>query len=130
MPSLADRSGNLSDLAGTLTRAVNGQYLADDLSHRLGYAVQVGEPYYTQGCSNSTQCVLPNATIPQSAWSTPAVNLLRDMPLSTQGTNQFSTAVGEETLLDNKGAIRLDDTTHYGMLSAYYFIDEFSLYNP
>src|SRR5262249_48187309 len=46
VPSLADRAGNLSDLAGSLTGNVSGPYLANLLQQRLGYNVTAGEPYY------------------------------------------------------------------------------------
>ena len=45
MPSLADRSGNLADLAKQLTGAVSTDYWAAQLSQKLGYAVSAGEPY-------------------------------------------------------------------------------------
>src|SRR5262249_15688768 len=76
VPSVADRSGNLGDLASTLTGTVNGPYWASELSKRLGYSVQPGERYYTPGCVSSTQCVFPNAVIPIQAWSSPAPHLL------------------------------------------------------
>ena len=45
VPSLANRTGDFSDNAASLSGTVNGQYWADQLSKRLGYAVQPGEPY-------------------------------------------------------------------------------------
>lgn len=80
VPSLEDRTGNLSDQANSLTGTVSGPYWANLLSQKLGYAVTTGEPYYTPGCVSPSQCVLPNATIPQSAWSAPALNLLKYIP--------------------------------------------------
>ena len=59
VPSLADRSGNLADVANSLTGNVNGQYWAGVLSQKLGYAVSPGEPYYTSGCTSAAQCVFP-----------------------------------------------------------------------
>src|SRR6202021_980187 len=38
-PSLANRAGNFSDSASTLTGQVNGSYLAQTLTSRLGYGV-------------------------------------------------------------------------------------------
>jgi hypothetical protein len=130
VPSLADRGGNLSDIAASLTGTVNGQYWANLLTRRLGYAVTPGEPYYTPGCTNAEQCVLPGARIPRQAWSRPAQALLPYIPLPTQGANIFSTSSGAESLNDNKGALRLDATTRYGTLSAYYHTDSYDLDNP
>ena len=59
VPSLRNREGDFSDTASSLTGTVNGQYWANLLSQKLGYAVTPGEPYYTQGCVNAAQCVLP-----------------------------------------------------------------------
>jgi hypothetical protein len=130
VPSLADRTGDLSDLASSLTGTVNGQYWATLLTQRLGYAVAPGEPYYRSGCTTAEQCVLPGARIPQRAWSRPAQALLPYIPKPNQGANIFSTSSGTETLSDDKGAIRTDATTRYGSLSAYYHTDSYGLDNP
>jgi hypothetical protein len=130
VPSLQDRTGNLSDLAGSLTGIVNGQYWADLLSQKLGYPVHPGEPYYTSGCASSSQCVLPNAQIPESAWSAPAKALLQYIPEPNQAGNAFSTSAYNETLRDDKGAIRIDANPRWGSLAAYYFFDDYALNNP
>ncbi len=130
VPSLADRGGDLSDIASTLSGKVNGQYWANLLTQRLGYAVAPGEPYYTPGCATAEQCVLPGAQIPQRAWSRPAQSLLPYIPTPNQGADIFSTSSGTETLNDDKGAIRADATTRYGTLSAYYHTDAYNLDNP
>src|SRR3984885_12143790 len=80
VPSLQDRTGNLSDVASSLTGTVSGPYWANQLSQKLGYGVTAGEPYYFPGCDTSAQCVLPRAVIPQSAWSAPAIGLLKYIP--------------------------------------------------
>jgi Carboxypeptidase regulatory-like domain len=130
IPSLQDRAGNLSDLASSLTGTVSGQNWANVLSQELGYSVSPGEPYYTPGCANSSQCVLPNAVIPMSAWSAPAQNLLKYIPAPNAGVDTFATSAFNETLRDDKGAYRLDYDTHLGLLSAYYFLDDYTLNNP
>src|SRR5947209_1929317 len=81
VPSLANRMGDFSDHADSLTGSVSGPFLANLLSQKLGYAVSANEPYFIPGCTNSSQCVFPNAVIPQQAWSAPAINLLRYIPL-------------------------------------------------
>jgi hypothetical protein len=130
VPSTLDRSGNLSDLASSLTGTVTGQSWANQLSKELGYPVLQGEPYYTPGCTSSSQCVLPNAVIPTAAWSSPAGNLLQYIPQPNVGTNIFSTSASNETLHDDKGAYRLDYNSHWGLLTAYYFLDDYTLNNP
>ena len=130
VPSLADRTGNLTDLAATLTGAVNGQYWAGLLGQRLGYGVSPGEPYYTPGCSNTSQCVFPGAAIPQRAWSAPARSLVASIPRPNAGPTQFTTSSYGESLTDDKGSVRIDNNSRGGMLSAYYFADHYGLDNP
>jgi hypothetical protein len=130
VPSLQNRMGNFSDVASTLTGSVNGQYWADLLSQKLGYAVTPGERYYTPGCVSSAQCVLPDAQIPARALSAPAKALLPFIPMPNQGDSTFSTSASNQNLRDDKGAIRIDGNTRWGTLSAYYFADDYGMNNP
>ncbi len=130
VPSLQQRTGNFSQVASSLAGTVTGSYWANQLSQKLGYGVTAGEPYYFAGCTNSAQCVLPNAVIPQSAWSAPATNLLKYIPAPNNANSTFSTSSYNQTLNDDKGAFRLDATTRWGMLSAYYFLDGWTQNNP
>lgn len=130
VPSLAERSGDVSDVANSLTGTVHGTNWATLLSKRLGYPVRPGEPYYVSSCTSSSQCVLPNAKIPLSTWSDPAQHLLADIPQPNAGPNAFTTSAQNETLRDDKGSARFDGATRWGMLSAYYFVDDYSLDNP
>jgi hypothetical protein len=127
--SAAERTGNFSDIASTLTGSVSGSYLANLLTKQLGYGVTAGEPYYTPGC-NAGSCVFPGAVIPRSAWSAPAKQLLQYIPAPNIGTNLFSTSAFPETVRDDKGSGRIDANTPWGQLSAYYFIDNYRLDNP
>lgn len=129
-PSIANRAGDFSANAATLSGAVNGQYWADLLSTKLGYTVRPGEPYYYEGCTNSANCVLPNAQIPRRAWSKPANVLLPFIPVPNQPNNIFATSAYNQTLRDDKGAMRVDTATRIGTLSAYYFSDAYTLDNP
>ena len=123
VPSTQDRSGNLSDVTA-FNGTVSDAYFASQLSQRLGYPVAVGTPYSS---------VFPNGVIPQSAWSGPAKYLLQYIPQPT-GLNSagpyFQTAANNLRLNDDKGSVRMDANTHYGNLSAYYFIDGYNLDNP
>jgi len=139
VPSIQDRTGNLSDLASsfvttdadgkTIPSTVSGSYFASLLSQELGYPVSAGEPYYTPGC-NSMTCVLPGAVIPKSAWSSPARNLLQYIPVANNSNGTFSTSAYNLTLRDDKGAYRVDANTSWGLLSAYYFLDDWTQNNP
>ncbi len=125
-----ERAGNFSDAESTLTGKVNGSYLANLLTGKLGYAVSQGEPFYTPGCNSNTQCVFPGAIIPQSAWSAPAKHLLQYIPAPNIGSNLFSTSAYPETVRDDKAGARVDANTRLGQISGYYFIDNYRLDNP
>ncbi|HZD33428.1 MAG TPA: TonB-dependent receptor, partial [Candidatus Angelobacter sp.] len=140
VPSALNRTGNFSDTTSSFVTAdqngnpvpttVSGPGFASLLSQKLGYAVSAGEPYYTPGCVSSTQCVLPNATIPTSAWSAPATNLLKYIPAPNNANGTFATSAFNQTLGDNKGAFRFDAVTKWGLFSAYYFMDDWSQDSP
>ncbi len=137
VPSLMNRTGDLSDSLGALTGTVHGDSWAQSLGTRLGYAVQSGEPYYAAGCNTTqynamlgTGCVFPTGAVPQSAWSAPAKALLGYIPLPNTGTGTFSTASEAERVRDDKGALRLDAPTRWGQLSGYSFVDDYNLLNP
>ena len=86
VPSLQNRAGDFSDIASSLTGKVNGQYWANLLSRKLGYAVTPASRITRPGCVTSAQCVLPErARFPQRAWSAPAKALLPFIPKPNQG---------------------------------------------
>jgi hypothetical protein len=130
VPSLPDRSGDLSDQASSLAGTVNGSYWANQLSQRLGYEVMPGEAYYAPGCTAPSQCVLPNATIPQSAWSAPAQSLLRYIPAPNLPGGVFSTSAYDQILNDDKVGERVDANTSLGLILGYYSLDNYALNNP
>ncbi len=141
VPSLADRSGDLTDQVAALENSdpangglgVQGAYWANLLSQKLGYAVTAGEPYYTAGCVSSAQCVFPNAAIPQSAINPVATNTLKyiEKPNTFTDNGQFyRTTAYPSTLSDYKGGVRVDANTHFGALFGYYFADHFTTVNP
>jgi hypothetical protein len=150
VPSLQDRAGNLSDLASSFytTQMVNGQSVvvpttvsgpawASTLSNNFHQGIYAGEPYYFPGCTNTsyspgstTACVLPTLRIPTSAWSGPAQHLLQYIPVPNTSDNQFATSANNEALRDDKGSLRLDANTGWGLISGYYFLDDYSLNNP
>jgi hypothetical protein len=131
VPSILNRGGNFSDIAGDLDGAVNGPFFANVLSKRLGYAVRSGEPYYTSACQTTAQCVFPGAIIPQRAWSSPAQKLLQYVPSPNRDANTLSTGAFEQTVRDDKGSFRVDGNTRWlGLLTGYYFLDDYTLDNP
>lgn len=131
VPSQANRMGDFSDRSDSLSGSVSGPFLAGILSQKLGYPVSPNEPYFVSGCTSSSQCVFPNAVIPQQAWSDPARNLLKYIPSANLGNSTFSTASQGKTLRDDKAGFRIDaNTDRWGLLSAYYYFDDYSLDNP
>lgn len=130
VPSVQDRQGNLSDEESALGGSVQGSSFAGQLTQKLGYPVSAGEPYYIPGCASSAQCVFPGAQIPQSVWASPVAPLMKYIPLPNIPGNFFSTAAYDEKETDDKGAGRVDVNTRFGMLSAYYFLDNSLYTNP
>jgi hypothetical protein len=130
VPSAQDRTGNLVDVAPSLTGKVSGANLATLLAGKLGYGVSAGEPYYTSGCSTTFSCVFPNAVIPMRAWSAPGLALLPYIPAPNYGVNQYSTSAFPQTVRDDKLSGRIDANSQWGQISAYYFFDGFDLDNP
>jgi hypothetical protein len=133
-----------ANLSGGAT--VQGQQLASNLSAALPYPVAVGEPYFFTGCtsgSGATPCVFPGTAsfpggvVPTAAFSAPSVKLLPFLPgpfppntVNGQNFPNFTTSAFDQRLRDDKGAFRLDANTRYGMLSAYYHVDDDTLLNP
>ena len=129
VPSLDEKKGEFSALASQMNKIVQGDAWAQHLSSVLGYPVTAGMPYYTPGCTSSAQCVFPNAQIPTSAFSAPAVSLLPYI-LDPNSGSFFSTSAFSQQLRDDKTSGRLDADTHFGLLSGYYFFDQYTLNNP
>jgi Carboxypeptidase regulatory-like domain/TonB dependent receptor-like, beta-barrel len=150
---IAKPGNNSKAGAFTTTAPFNGQQVVvptivsgPNLAALLGSGVSPGEPYYFYAgeheagnpsatypadCTSSPQCVFPGAIIPRSAWSSPAKSLLKYIPPVNSGASSFSTASEEQKLRDDKWSFRLDGNSgHWGMLSAYYFYDNFKLDNP
>ena len=133
VPSNAERAGDFSNpaLASSLSGTnVSGPAWANTLTQKLGYAVTTGEPYYFPGCKSTSACVLPTLQIPHTAWAVPAQRLLQYIPAPNASSNQFSTAAFNQALRDDKGASRIDANTTWGLISGYYFLDDYSLNNP
>ena len=121
VPSLANRAGNFgssSAFAGT----VNGPYLAQVLSERLGQPVTQGESFAQ---------VFPNGVIPQSAWGAAPTQMLQYIPKPNVGVDQFSTGEYKRRINDNKFAGSLDfNSTGFGTSSIYYIHDRYNLDDP
>src|SRR5271168_546159 len=122
---------------------VSGPNIANQLASKLGQTVTSGEPYYFSGptvqnptggpCVSNNPvngCVFPNATVLPKAWVTPGTNLLQYIPKPNNSNSTFSTSAFNRTLRDDKGSYRLDANTHWGLLSAYYFLDDWAQNNP
>src|SRR5215472_9496435 len=141
---LANGSCGKKSCAGA--NQVNGQTWADVLSTRLYGApgmVHAGEDYFdpetpnvldpnlpNPTCADNTQCVFPNGVVPKAAVLGLSNNLIKYFPQpNSTGPNNFVSSLGSH-LRDDKGAVRIDDNTRFGTISAYYFIDDFNLADP
>src|SRR4029077_13361684 len=63
--------------------------------------------------------------------SAPAQHLLPYIPLPNIGDSNFSTSSEGQITRDDKGSLRVDgNSARLGMLSAYYFFDDYRVNNP
>jgi len=121
VPSSTNRAGDFGS-ASAFTGIVNGPYLAQVLTQRLGYQVTQGESFSK---------VFPNGIIPQSAWGTAPTKLLQYIPEPNVGPSTFSSGAYNNTINDNKFGGRLDfNSSRFGTSSIYYFNDNYNLDNP
>ncbi|PYV44313.1 MAG: hypothetical protein DMG06_07040 [Acidobacteria bacterium] len=149
VPSLANRTGDFSDVATTgfpgLTGTVRGDNVPGNgtfdeaLTQRLGYPVIAGEPYWVEGCNTAAdaqagKCVFPGQRIPQSAWSPVSQATLNFIPnpIGTLGGQPFfSTAAEKQTIRDDKLGARVDlMTQRTGSWSLYYHYDDSNVLRP
>jgi hypothetical protein len=146
---LPDASGNVNasslfNAQSSGSAAVGGATWANVLTQRLqpatGQTVQSGEAYWTPTCNNTspasaTGCVFPGGIIPKAAILGLSNNLLPFIPsvsstAATTNGSDFLTSSLPQRLNDDKGAIRIDDNTRFGVISGYYFLDDYHLNNP
>jgi Carboxypeptidase regulatory-like domain/TonB dependent receptor len=128
VPSVAERQGDFSAVASQMTGTVQGPAWAANLSNLLGYPVAQGENYYTPGCTSPAACVFPNAQIPSAAFTTPSKKILPYIPLPNSGP-YFVSSGAANRLQDDKGSGRLDANTGIGMVSGYYYYDQYESSN-
>src|SRR5271163_4442356 len=135
--SLVDAHGNPTTVQSCTPPAPNcsatGNWAAV-LTNQLGYPVTPGERYYFPGCTNNTQCVLPNASLSPTLFNPISANLLPFI-LPANGTNSlglqtFTTNAGAINLSDNKFSGRADANTDFGLLTAYFYWDKFNQISP
>ena len=129
VPTSAERTGDFSALGSSMTGVVQGPAWAQQLSDTLGYTVTQGEPYYFAGCDLG-ECVFPGAQIPSTAFTVPSQNLLEFIPPSNAGDGVFSPVAGPSRLRDDKASGRVDYNSRLGLLSGYYFFDQYRQHVP
>lgn len=153
--NITDQLGTLSSAyaaslqpGGSPAGTVQGAAMAAHLTSALGYPVAVGEPYYygpnvvagsPGGCTSTTgpyACVFANPLILTnptilSALSPASAKILQGgyIPLGN-GDGSLVTSAYSTVLGDDKGGVRIDGNTRFGLLSAYYFIDNFNRTDP
>src|SRR3984885_10921724 len=143
-PTSALEGGDLSSVAASLVDAHGNPTTvqsgagpgnwASVLTNQLGYTVTPGEKYFFPGCTNNTQCVLPNATLSPTAFNPISANLLPFI-LPANGVNSaglptFTTNSGATDLSDNKFSGRADANTGFGLLTAYFYWDRYNRIDP
>ena len=140
VPSLQDRTGNLLDLASsfvttdangnTVPTTVSGPYWASLLSQKLGYAVSAGEPYYTPGCTNATLRFPERGRFPRAPGPRRRRICCNTFPRPTMRTARSPPPPTTKLCATTRAHSALDANTRWGLLSAYYFLDDWSQNNP
>jgi carboxypeptidase family protein/TonB-dependent receptor-like protein len=131
LPNVNQRTGVFN--ASLLNRTVNGDYWAQQLTQRLGYAVAAGEPYSSPNCTTTATCVFPGGVIPQRAFSKVAVNMMKYIPTPNIDPNQgfYADASQKGTVRDDKMGQRVDFFNEKtGNWSFYYHFDDSTVYSP
>jgi Carboxypeptidase regulatory-like domain len=130
LPTTAQRQGIFDP--SLLTGDVQGTYWAQQLSQRLGYGVQNGEPYSMPGCTLTSDCVFPGGVIPQKAWAAPAIGILPYIPVGNlnPATGLYSNDSQKNSVTDNKIGQRVDFINQKtGNWSFYYHFDDSTVFN-
>jgi hypothetical protein len=125
---------------------VNGGAWAQSLAAATGNNnIVAGFPYYFLGtdynpatnapygtsCTMPSQCVFPSAQLSTNAFSPISKNLLPFiLPANNATQNAFFTNAGKINLRDDKFSGRVDGTSRFGLLSAYYYFDKFDRIDP
>ena len=105
---------------------------ANQLSAELGgQPIMPNEPYYTVGCTTTAQCVFPNAHLDPTHFNPISKNELGFIqPANNGAQNAFFNNSGKLDLHDNKFSGRVDANSGFGLLSAYYYFDNFNRIDP
>ncbi len=132
-------------------RTVNGAAFAQKLAAATGNnSILAGFPYYFLAtdfnpatnlpygvsCTTASQCAFPGAKIPSTAFDTVSKNILalNVFPTPTDASNPidntFSTSGQKQRLTDNKLSGRVDANTRWGLISSYYYFDNYSRNDP
>ncbi len=130
LPTPAERAGQFDP--ASLNTTVDGAYWAQQLSQKLGYGVNVGEPYSFAGCTLTSDCVFPGGAIPQRAWNPATVGTLSYIPLPNlnPAAGLYANSSQNNTVRDDKIGERADfvnQTT--GNWSWYYHFDNSNVYS-
>ncbi len=130
LPTLAERQGIFDPAA--LSGTVDGNYWAQVLSQRLGYGVTNGEVYSFPGCTMTSDCVFPGGTIPQRAFSKPAIGTMPYIPIGNidPNTGLYSDNSQKNRIQDDKTGQRVDFINQKtGNWSWYYHFDDSTVTN-
>ena len=111
---------------------MSGPYLANLLSQKLGYGVSANEPYYTPGCASARSAYFPNAHHSAAGVvGAGQASACSTFPRPTSAIPLFPRGAFGKILRDDKGSFRIDgNTERWGLLSAYYYFDDYNLNNP
>ena len=132
VPTLADRTGNLSGSGQSLTGTVSGPYLANLLSQKLGYRVAAERTLLHAGLRHEFASACSRTPSSRSAPGRRRHSICcSTFRCPTPERRLFRPASEGQTTRDDKGSFRVDgNSNRLGTLSAYYFFDDYTVNNP
>ena len=127
VPSLADRAGNLSDLASQLTGNVSSSYLGGPAFAEAGLQRHCRRAVLRRGLRQFLAVCLSQCADSRFAVVGAREDLAAIHSHAQRRRNTFSTSSQNETLSDNKaGVAHRPEHAPWGNLSAYYFFDQYT----
>jgi len=130
LPTPAMRGGNFDP--ASLSGTIDGPYWAQVLTQRLGYGVNLNEPYSFAGCTLTSDCVFPGGAIPQRAFDKASVGTLPYIPVPNldPSAGLYANSSQNDTVRDDKIGERVDFVNQAtGNWSWYYHFDDSSVFN-
>ena len=132
VPSMQSRTGNLADLASSLTGAVSGPNLAQQLSQRLWLQREGKRTVLQPGLHIRRAMRFSKRSDPSQCMGRTFQAFAAIHSYAERRTDDiFRLPPKTKSLRDDKGSYRSDyNSDRFGLLTGYYYFDDYNLTNP